>query len=139
MPTCVKAKYGPSNVNIRINHVLCVISDETLMGQWLLIDSPVACAGAGCCNLIPELAVQGFTVAAHPINKTAAKVGSAGREDATAGSEHPARSKGSVKAGNEGYMDRFGKHEGDKPEAEAAAPPKFPPTVISFKPPDYTL
>ena len=84
-----------------------------------------------------QLAVQGFTVAAHPINKTAAKVGSAGREDAAAGSQHPARSKGSMKAGNEGYMDKFGKHEGV--QSEAAAPPKFPPTVISFKPPEYTL
>lgn len=80
---------------------------------------------------------EGFTIAAHPVNKAAAKVGSGGREDAAVASEHPAQPKGNVKAGNEGYMDRFGKHEGE--QSEAAAPPKFPPTLITFTPPDYTL
>ena len=81
--------------------------------------------------------MQGFTIAAHPVNKAAAKVGSGGREDAAVASEHPAKPKGNLEAGNKGYMERFGKHEGE--QSDAAAPPKFPPTLISFKPPDYTL
>ena len=90
------------------------------------------------CNDDDMLPLQGFTVAAQPINKSAAKVGSAGRTDAAAGSEHSADGKDEVKAGNQGYAERFGKFKEDG-QADSPSPPKFPPTLISFKPPDYTL
>ncbi|KAK9867348.1 hypothetical protein WJX84_010011 [Apatococcus fuscideae] len=80
----------------------------------------------------------GFTIAAQPINKAAAKVGGAGREDAAPASKNPKDPKDSIKAGNEGYGERFGKVEADS-AAPAAEAPKFPPTLIHFKPPNYTL
>ena len=81
---------------------------------------------------------QGFTVAAQPINRSAAKVGSAGRTDAAAASRHAADGKEEAKAGNQGYAERFGAHK-ESDEAKPAAAPKFPPTLITFTPPDYTL